>query len=112
MKTSLNLSRQNHAGPLPSGGACNFASKTLSLAGLSITAALLPLAASAQLSAVRDKQADRVELADVLGGDFGISGASLRAENKNTIDISKFGGAGDVGDPQPLFDLPIKWQPR
>jgi hypothetical protein len=27
-------------------------------------------------------------------------------------DVTKFGGSGDVGDPQPLDDLGITWQPR
>jgi hypothetical protein len=81
---------------------------------LAITALALPLAASAQFtgSEIRDIQGDRIDAATILGGDFGLSGASFRGDNKNTIDISKFGGAGDIGDPQPLFDSPIKWQPR
>jgi hypothetical protein len=28
------------------------------------------------------------------------------------MDVSKFGGAGDVGDPQKLGDLDVAWQPR
>jgi hypothetical protein len=28
------------------------------------------------------------------------------------MDVSKFAGAGDVGDPQKLGDLDVAWQPR
>jgi hypothetical protein len=28
------------------------------------------------------------------------------------MDVSKFAGAGDVGDPQKLGDLDLAWQPR
>ena len=97
---------------------CTLAGNTSSSRPVWLAAALigliLPRAALAQLdpSAIRSIQADRVEAATILGGDFGIAGASYRDDNKNTIDISKFGGSGDVGDPKPLFDSGIKWQPR
>jgi hypothetical protein len=105
----------SHVGRLPSGGAPRLlARKTRALAALTVCSALWPLAARAQLDpgAIRSIQGDRIEAASILGGDFGLAGASYRYDDKNTIDISKFGGAGDIGDPQPLFDSPIKWQPR
>src|SRR5215472_2998237 len=81
---------------------------------LAIIALALPLAANAQLTGpeIKEIQGDRIDAATILGGDFGLNGASFRENNKNTIDIDKFGGAGDIGDPKPLFDSPIKWQPR
>jgi hypothetical protein len=81
---------------------------------LAIALLVTPFAASAQLtgSEVKEILGDRIEAASILGGDFGLSGASYRYDNKNTITIDKFGGAGDIGDPKPLFDSPIRWQPR
>ena len=98
---------------------CSSAQSTLSRRFVWLAAALaalaLPRAAVAQLQGLRDIIGDRIEAVTVLGGDYGISGASYRGDNKNTIDISKFGGSGDIGGsfPKPLFDdSPIKWQPR
>ena len=83
-------------------------------AALVISLVAVPLAAKAQFSGneIREILGDRIEAASILGGDFGLAGASFRTDNKNTIDIDKFGGAGDIGDPKPLFDGPIRWQPR
>jgi hypothetical protein len=64
---------------------------------------------------------DRIEALTILGGDFGLSSGTFRSHqppdplNSDTAvksDVTKFGGSGDVGDPQPLGDLGIAWQPR
>jgi hypothetical protein len=62
----------------------------------------------------------RVEALTILGGDFGFSDGTfhstgalapgLRADVD--INVSKIGGAGEVGNPMPLGDLGIGWQPR
>jgi hypothetical protein len=77
---------------------------------------LLPVAVRAQtqgeLNDVRGLVDSRVEAATILGGDYGVAGASFNTGNGGDLNINKFGGAGDVGDPQPLWNLPIGWQPR
>ena len=83
------------------------------------TLALLWLPASparAQITAqeVANMMGSRVEAATILGGDFGLSGATFSGQKNNgvSLNISKFGGSGDIGDPKPLGDLGIGWQPR
>ena len=59
----------------------------------------------------------RVEALTILGGDFGLSdgefhsrdprGSSLPVETS----VAKFGGNGEVGSPEPLGNLHIRWQP-
>jgi hypothetical protein len=74
---------------------------------------LLPAASvRAQLSQLRNLTGDRVEAATILGGDFGVTGASYTGDSGAKIDLQKFGGGGDVGDIKPLGDLGIGWQPR
>lgn len=62
----------------------------------------------------------RVEALTILGGDFGLSDGTFhstgvlrpgRAADTDTR-ITKVGGDGDVGDPIPLSDLDVGWQPR
>jgi hypothetical protein len=90
-----------------------------------VLGALLPSAAWAQISPAqasqfRDAIGDRIEALTILGGDYGIAGATFRSTGKfafgestdATLAVSKLGGAGDVGDAQPLGSLPIGWQPR
>ena len=67
---------------------------------------------TAEINQLRNTVGDRIEAATILGGDFGIAGASFTGGNGGNLNISKFGGAGDVGDPTQLGDLPIAWQPR
>lgn len=56
---------------------------------------------------------NRVEATAVLGGDYGASGGTFNYNNNNaTFNLSKFGGAGDVGDPRPLGNTGLAWQPR
>jgi hypothetical protein len=88
-------------------------------------AALAPVCAEcqitpAQASQLRNAIGDRVEALTILGGDYGIAGANFRSTGKFTfgesgdasIAVTKLGGSGDVGDPQPLGSLPVGWQPR
>jgi hypothetical protein len=87
-------------------------------ARLCVLAALLLLlaapAAPAQLSpnALKGVVGNRIEAATILGGDFGMTGATYTRGSKHDLTMSKFGGSGDVGDPMPLGGLPIGWQPR
>lgn len=60
----------------------------------------------------------RTEAVVVLAGDQGFSDGNFSQVAAGTdqrsaeISITKFGGAGDVGDPEPLGNLPFGWQPR
>ena len=88
--------------------------------------ALLPCAAWCQITPsvaeqVRSGIENRIEALTILGGDFGLSDGSFRsnsdqqpgrASSNMESDITKGGGSGDVGDPQPLGNLNIGWQPR
>jgi hypothetical protein len=97
------------------------------LAAASSLLGLLPRVAACQFAPDQIQQArsalnSRIEALTILGGDFGLSGGSFSSISPNvlppdrgtdtTLDVSKFGGAGDVGDPRPLGGLPIAWQPR
>ncbi len=65
---------------------------------------------------------NRIEALTILGGDFGLSDGSLRSTGSGVLrpkeytdtqlDVTKIGGAGDIGDPQPLGHSGIGWQPR
>src|SRR3974390_2392984 len=90
-----------------------------------VLAALLPVGARcqitpAQATQLRNAIGDRVEALTILGGDYGIAGASFRSTGRfafgestdATVAVTKLGGAGDIGDPQPLGSLPVGWQPR
>jgi hypothetical protein len=73
-----------------------------------------------QVREIRASIANRIEALTILGGDFGFSGAKLslagevlpgeRADER--LSGTKFGGAGDIGEPRPLGDGPIRWQGR
>jgi hypothetical protein len=88
---------------------------------------LLPRAAECRFTSDQIQQArsalnSRIEALTILAGDFGLSGGSFSSITPNVLppdrgtdtalEVSKFGGAGDVGDPRPLGRLPIAWQPR
>jgi hypothetical protein len=95
-------------------------------AAVCILMALLPCAARSQISTsqandIRTGIENRVEALTILGGDFGLSDgtyssrarlrpgqASANVESR----VTKAGGDGDIGDPEPLGDLNIGWQPR
>ena len=83
----------------------------LLLAALPAGAQLSP----AEISDLRNSIGDRIEAATILGGDFGVSGASFTGNNNGggkTLDLQKFGGWGVVGGPKQLGTLPIGWQPQ
>lgn len=62
----------------------------------------------------------RLDALTILGGDFGFSdgnfrsGGALGPRAGGDVDtsVTKIGGDGDVGDPKPLGNLNIGWQPR
>ena len=66
----------------------------------------------AEINDLRNTIGDRIEAATILGGDFGMDGASFNRGSEGNLNLQKFGGAGDIGDPTQLGDLPIAWQPR
>ena len=85
----------------------------------SVLVSLLPQGARCQITPGQANQiksaiGQRVEALTVLGGDFGVSGGSYKTSGARDVEISvsKFGGSGDVGDPEKLGDLDIGWQPR
>lgn len=85
----------------------------------SIVAGLLPGPGACQLapdqvSTIRSTIGSRIEALTILGGDFALADGrySFNGANATELDVSKFGGAGDVGDPQKLGDSGIAWQPR
>ena len=59
---------------------------------------------------------DRIEAMTIFGGDVGLSGGSFKSfrnqDGKTEISLDKFGGAGDIGDPEPLGNTGIGFQPR
>ena len=85
----------------------------------------VPMGAQAQISTaqanlVEDALGARVEALTILGGDFGLSDGNfhstgaLRPGQDDDVEtrVTKLGGDGDVGDPTPLGDLNLGWQPR
>jgi hypothetical protein len=81
----------------------------------------LPLSAQSQITPgqadqIRTAINNRVEAITILGGDYGLGDGTYNSTGIShsdiDIDISKFGGSGDVGDPQQLGGLSIGWQPR
>ncbi len=69
---------------------------------------------------IRSDIGARVEAMTILGGDFGLSDGDFHSTGALSpgvgadVDtkVTKVGGDGDVGDPEPLGDLNIGWQPR
>jgi len=56
-----------------------------------------------------------IDATTVLAGDNAFGGGSFWASTSRAdadLNVSKFGGSGDVGDPRPLGLLGIQWQPR
>ena len=88
--------------------------------------ALLPCAARCQITSnqaneIRTGIENHVEALTILGGDFGLSDGTYnsraklqpgRASENVESKVTKGGGDGDIGDPQPLGDLNVGWQPR
>jgi hypothetical protein len=58
----------------------------------------------------------RIEATTIIGGDYGVSGGAFTSVNNNSgnvdVNISKFGGQGDIYPIRPLGDLGIGWQPE
>jgi hypothetical protein len=82
---------------------------------------LAPLSGPAQaltpgeVAELQNVAADRVEALTVLGGDYGVAGGTYIPDTSGRdvkLSVSKFGGMGDIGDPRPLGDTGIGWQPR
>jgi hypothetical protein len=74
--------------------------------------AVLPARAQQEINNLRNTIGNRIEAATILGGDFGMTGASYNRGSQGNLSLSKFGGWGDIGDPQQLGTLPIAWQPQ
>src|ERR1700722_5514022 len=69
---------------------------------------------------VRSGIENRIESLTILGGDFGLTDGTFRSHGpfdpvESNVDVKydvdKFGGSGDVGDPQAIGDSGISWQP-
>jgi hypothetical protein len=62
----------------------------------------------------------RVDALTILGGDFGFSDGNFHSELPDgsgprattTLGVTKIGGDGDIGDPMPLGNTGLGWQPR
>lgn len=76
---------------------------------------------TAQTAQIRGTTGARIEALTILGGDFGLSDGQFRStgtglfrpEGTDTdLDVTKLGGAGDIGDPRPVGAGGIGWQPR
>jgi hypothetical protein len=74
----------------------------------------------AQAAELRNALNDRIEAQTIFGGDYGIAAADFRTSGRfslgertdTTVGVTKLGGSGDIGDPQPLGTLPVGWQPH
>lgn len=74
-----------------------------------------------EASQLRAQLGTRVEALTILGGDFGLSDGRYKSTESDEplgnrpdseLSVTKIGGWGDVGDPQPLGNSGIGWQPR
>jgi hypothetical protein len=68
-----------------------------------------------QQSFFNGKIGERVEAETILGGDYGIGGGAYKSSGNNNsvnLNVSKFGGMGDIYPIRPLGDLGIGWQPQ
>jgi hypothetical protein len=101
---------------------CRFAfqaSRAGIAAGFALWLVTLPAGAQltpAQQSFFSTTIGNRVAAATILGGDYGIGGGAYKTtgdNNKNAdINVSKFGGWGDIYPIRQLGDLDIGWQPQ
>jgi hypothetical protein len=77
---------------------------------------LTTMPAGAQLNEFKNVIGSRIEATTILGGDYGLSGGAFTSVNNNDgnvdLNISKFGGMGDIYPIRPLGDLGIGWQPQ
>jgi hypothetical protein len=76
---------------------------------------------SDQANQIRLGIEDRIEALTILGGDFGLASGIFKSRSNLQpgaggtnlqSNVTKGGGDGDVGDPRPLSDFDIGWQPR
>jgi hypothetical protein len=73
-----------------------------------------------QANQIRSANQNRIEALTILGSDYGFSDGMFNTRGglqpSPTAEVHhelvKFGGSGEIGDPQQLGDLPIGWQPR
>jgi hypothetical protein len=73
-----------------------------------------------QATLIQNAIGARVEALTILGGDFGLSDGNFHSTgalgpgtgSDTDTSVTKLGGDGDVGDPRPLGDLSVGWQPR
>ena len=69
-----------------------------------------------QIGYFQNKIGNNVIASTILGGDFGVGGGAYNSGNggNNNVDlnVSKFGGMGDIYPIKPLGDTGIGWQPR
>jgi len=99
--------------------------RSFGLAALLLLGALAARAqaqiSTAQATLLQNAIGARVQALTILGGDFGLSDGSFRSSSggvgpaeRNDVEtrVTKIGGDGDVGDPMPLDDHDIGWQPR
>jgi hypothetical protein len=73
-----------------------------------------------QASQIRNAVGSRIEALTIFGGDYGLAAANFRSTGKfsfgestdATLAVTKLGGSGDIGDPQPLGGLSVGFQPH
>src|SRR5579862_5571028 len=73
-----------------------------------------------QAAQIQSAIGNRIEALTILGGDFGLAGGTFRSTGTfrfgettdSTLDVTKLGGSGDIGSPQPLGGLNVGWQGR
>jgi hypothetical protein len=80
----------------------------LALAATTARAQLTP----GDIDALHKALGSRIEAVTILGGDYGLTGTSLKVSRADNLTLQKFGGGGEIGPPKPLGDTFVKWQPR
>jgi len=73
-----------------------------------------------QVNLILNGIGNRIDALAILTGDFGFAGGNFRTSGKFTTGgssnaellVTKLGGAGDFGDPQPVGTLDVGWQGR
>jgi hypothetical protein len=88
----------------------------LAVAAVTLTLRMAPTGAQSLPPLPPEKlslAADHIESFIILGGDYGASGGAyaFRGTSPVNLSVDKAGGAGDVGDPRPLGDSGVKWNP-
>jgi hypothetical protein len=74
----------------------------------------------AQESQIRNVIGNRIEALTILGADYGLAGGTFRSTGRfqsggstnSQLTVTKLGGGGEVGDPQPIGGSGVGWQPR